>query len=126
MPDITAISDMFRPPVNHAMRMLDRAFFRKTVPLAAARVLEDAQISRCRMDLGQDILHIDRISCVRSVPDDQSAGQRGRKALLLSPKIRPEDPSTWSSKLLELIEAKKVNITPYELKLSYDTWTYRT
>ncbi|MCJ1434717.1 tRNA(m(1)G37)methyltransferase [Xylographa pallens] len=115
---------MFRPPVNHAMRVLDRAFFRKTVPLAAARVIEDDQISRCRTSLGQDILHIDRISCVRSFPDDNSGEQWGRKALLLSPNIRPDDPSTWSSKLLELIEAKKVTITPYELNLSYDTWTY--
>ncbi|MCJ1280917.1 tRNA(m(1)G37)methyltransferase [Xylographa opegraphella] len=124
MPEITALSDMFRPPVNHAMRVLDRAFFRKSVPLAAARVIDDAQISRCRTYLSKDVLHVDRISCVRSIPGEQSAGQKACKALLLSPNIRPDDPSTWSSKLLELIEAKKVNITPYELKLSYDTWTY--
>ncbi|MCJ1397353.1 tRNA(m(1)G37)methyltransferase [Xylographa trunciseda] len=117
-------SDMFRPPVNRAMRVLDRAFFRKTVPLAAARIFEDDQISRCRNFLSQDILHVDRISSIRPIPDDRVSGQRGRKALLLNPDIRPEDPSTWSSNLLELIEAKKVNVTAYELELSYDTWTY--
>ncbi|MCJ1388103.1 tRNA(m(1)G37)methyltransferase [Xylographa bjoerkii] len=118
------ISDMFRPPVNHAMRVLDRAFFRKSVPLAAARVFEDDQISRCRNYLGQDILHIDRIGSIRSIPEDKTGGMRGRKALLLNPNIRPEDPSTWSSKLLELIEAEKVHVAPYQLELSYDTWTY--
>ena len=126
MPQDTRLSDMFRPPVNHAMRVLDRAFFRKRVPLAAAQIFEDDQISRCRNYLGQDVLHVDRISSIRWVVANENSGLPGRKALLLNPNIRPDDSSTWSSKLIELIEAKKIDITPYELELSYDTWNYRT
>ena len=31
-------SDMFAPPVNRAMKVLDRAFFKRTVPTSAARI----------------------------------------------------------------------------------------
>ncbi|MCJ1474323.1 tRNA(m(1)G37)methyltransferase [Lambiella insularis] len=123
MTEAPSWSDMFRPPVNRAMRVLDRSFFKKAVPLAAARVFEKDQISRCRTYLGQDVLQVDRISSVRSDPDGNGGGQ-DRKALLLSPDIRPEDPLTWSAKLQELVQAKKVDVMPYELCLKYETWTY--
>lgn len=126
MPKRPSFLEMFQPPVNHAMRVLDRSFFRKSVPLAAARVFEKDQISSCRTYLGQDILRLDRISSVRSEPEVENGNKQGRKALLLTPSIRPEDPSTWSSKLQELVQSRKVDVMPYELCLTYDTWTYRT
>ena len=126
MPELISFSDMFRPPVNRAMRELDRSFFRRTVPLAAARVYEHALISRCRADLGRDLLQLDRIGPIRSDPGDANDKKNARKLLLLKPEIRPQDPSTWTSKLQQLIQENKVAVTPYELELDYDVWTYRT
>ena len=36
------------------------------------------------------------------------------------------DTSSWSSKLLELINQEQVSVVAYELDLNYDYWTYRT
>lgn len=47
----TAHIDMFAPPVNRAMKVLDRSFFQKTVPISAARVFNPRDISRCRKEL---------------------------------------------------------------------------
>jgi len=126
MPELLLSSEMFRPPVNRAMRELDRSFFRRTVPLAAARVYENAQISRCRADLRRDLLQLERVGPIRSDPQDENDKKNARKLLLLRPDIRPQDPSTWTSKLQQLIQENKVAVTSYELQLDYDTWTYRT
>ena len=126
MPELLLSSDMFRPPVNRAMRELDRSFFRRTVPLAAARVYENVQISRCRADLGRDLLQLERVGPIRSDPEEGKEKRSARKLLLLRPDIRPQDPSTWTSKLQQLIQENKVAVTPYELELDYDIWTYRT
>lgn len=90
-------SEMFRPPVNRVMRNIDRAFFRKTVPTSAARVIDRKQISKCRSDLYLDILKLDRMQTVVSVRDPQGADA---KALLLKPEIRSDGkriPSTSAS-----------------------------
>ena len=126
MPEASPFLQMFRPPVNRAMRALDRSFFQKTVPLAAARVYENDQISRCRTILGREILRLDRITSVRPDPDRENGNKHGRKLLLLAPTVRPEDPLTWSTKMQELIREKKIAVTPYEMSLTYDMWTYRT
>ncbi|MCJ1246188.1 tRNA(m(1)G37)methyltransferase [Trapelia coarctata] len=106
------------------MRELDRSFFRRTIPLAAARVYENAEISRCRADLGRDLLQLERVKPIRSDPEDANDKKNARKILLLRPDIRPQDPSTWTSKLQQLIQENKVAITPYQLELNYDIWTY--
>lgn len=76
-------ADMFRPPINRAMRVLDRPFFQKKVPLAAARVLEKKHIAKCRTELENDILKLERVSVVKTDPVD-----RNLKALLLRPEIK--------------------------------------
>ncbi|MCJ1257457.1 tRNA(m(1)G37)methyltransferase [Lignoscripta atroalba] len=114
---------MFRPPVDRAMRVLDRSFFRKSVPLAAARVLDNKHISRCRANLGHDLLRLDRMASVRPDPEESDL-KKGRKSLLLRPDIRPNDASTWSNKLRELVDSKEVAVAPYDLDLNYDYWTY--
>lgn len=62
---------MFRPPVNRAMRVLDRSFFRKTVPLSAATVFENTNISRIRTELmkSRDLLAVPRQTPVRDVQE---------------------------------------------------------
>ncbi len=84
-------SAMFRPPVNRAMRALDRSFFKKSIPLSAARIRDNKQISRYRTELGHDLLKLDRMPAVRSVRD--SEGQEA-KALLLRPEVNPDGITT--------------------------------
>ena len=79
--------DMFRPPVDRAMRVLDRSFFRKTVPLAAVRIFENSQISGLRKSLARDMLDVERISSVKPDPT-QSDPKSDRKAILLRPDVK--------------------------------------
>ncbi|KAF2238087.1 hypothetical protein EV356DRAFT_441077 [Viridothelium virens] len=121
--DAESLDKMFRPPINRAMRSLDRAFFHKRIPICAARVLDNKTISKCLSDLqaSRDILKLDRIANVRPDPVE---GSPGRRCLLLKPEIQEQDSSTWSSKLRELVQARQLNIIPYELHLDYSYWTY--
>lgn len=83
------VDDMFRPPVNRAMRVLDRSFFQKRVPLAAARVLDNRKIANCRKDLekSKDLLRLERMPTIRPDPEGGS-GPNGRKCLLLQPGVK--------------------------------------
>lgn len=73
---------MFRPPVNRAMRTLDRSFFRKTVPLASAKIFQNSEISRVRKELNstKDLLTLPRLSSVQEIKEQDGSM---RKALLL-------------------------------------------
>lgn len=93
------LSAMFRPPVNRAMRQLDRAFFKKKISLAAARVLETKDISKCKIDLSSELLKLERCTVVRLVPED-AGSSKGRKALLLRPDIRPDGNAKHESRAM--------------------------
>lgn len=75
------ISEMFRPPVNRAMRTLDRSFFRKTVPVSAAKIFKNSEISHVRKVLGsnKELLVLPRLNVVRELQDQDGV----KKALLL-------------------------------------------
>ena len=79
-------SDMFRPPINRAMRALDRSFFKKRIPLAAAQVLNIREIAKCQTQLKSDLLNLDRLANVRTDPVTDST----RKVLLLRPEIKTD------------------------------------
>ena len=81
------ITDMFCPPVNRAMRVLDRSFFNKIIQTSAARVIDRKQILHCRNELGHDVLKINRRQAVNSVrgPDGAEA-----KAVLLKPEVKSD------------------------------------
>jgi len=132
---------MFRPPVNRAISVLDRSFFKRKIPISAARILDQRQISKCRTELQYDLLKFDRMQAVRSIRDPQ--GQEG-KALLLKPVVKADgknslgkicflklrltissDTSTWSPRLSELVKASQVVVVPYDLEIDYGYWTYR-
>lgn len=85
MTDETA--DMFAPPVNRAMKVLDRSFFQRTIPASAARIFSPKDISRARTDLdrSRDLLK-SRLDTVRSDPDTAHAS-KGVKCLLLKPEV---------------------------------------
>ncbi|KAL9055841.1 MAG: hypothetical protein Q9162_003267 [Coniocarpon cinnabarinum] len=69
------------------MQTLDRAFFRKDVELAAARVADVKQLSRVRNALhrSRDIFVQRQVTPVRADPTDAS---QTRKCILLQPKIK--------------------------------------
>jgi tRNA (guanine37-N1)-methyltransferase len=90
--------DMFAPPVNRAMKVLDRSFFQRTVPASAARIFKPQDIARCRkeLQLSRDTLPNNRVLPVRPDPDAERA-QKGGKCLVLKPEIvhngKPASPS---------------------------------
>ncbi|KAI9838647.1 MAG: hypothetical protein M1819_004961 [Sarea resinae] len=92
--------DMFRPPVNRAMRVLDRSFFKKRVPLSAARIPDNKKISKIRTEL------------------DRS------QDLLRQPRITMKDSSTWGPKVEGLVKAGDAGLIPFDVDLDYEYWTY--
>ena len=88
-PQTPPSADMFRAPINRTMRNLDRAFFRKDVYLTAACVLDSKQIATCRKELNHDILKLERLPPIRSVPSHISA-DKDTKCLLLKPETQIE------------------------------------
>jgi tRNA (guanine37-N1)-methyltransferase len=74
------------------MRILDRSFFKKTVPLAAARVFNNQHISQCRQALqkNKDMLKLERgATSIRADPSPE-LGTAGKKCLLLREEIKAE------------------------------------
>lgn len=72
---------MFRPPVNRTMRVLDRSFFKKTIPVSAATVLENKNISAVRKALSssKDALSLPRFDeCTASMAEKLVVGRDGR------------------------------------------------
>ncbi|KAJ5153405.1 tRNA (guanine(37)-N1)-methyltransferase [Penicillium canariense] len=114
---------MFRPPVNRAMRTLDRSFFRKTVPIAAAKIFEISQVSKIRQELGKsrDLLALPRLNTVRDFKEQDGVTHKG---LLLREDVKHDDKSSWSPTINELVEKGAVSLSPYDLVLEYDYWSY--
>ncbi|EXJ88406.1 tRNA wybutosine-synthesizing protein 2 [Capronia coronata CBS 617.96] len=114
------LPEIFRPPINRSMRTLDRSFFRKVVPLAAATVSDLKQISNVRKELDKsgDML---RLHPIRPLRDDES--NPGGKCFLLKPGIDARVPSTWTPTVSKLVEAHLAKVRPYDLTLTYDDWT---
>lgn len=83
---------LLRPPVvRSATGILDRALFSKTVPIAAARIFSNKDITKVRTQLEQskDVLVLERIKTVRPDPDAALAS-KGSKCLLLNPEVKSE------------------------------------
>jgi hypothetical protein len=80
--------EMFRPPVNRAMRVLDRSFFQKKIPVSAARVVDNKTISKCRSELfrSKDVLRLERYQIVRPDPNEADA-KAGKKCIVLRPQV---------------------------------------
>ncbi|KAI5290224.1 tRNA(m(1)G37)methyltransferase [Ascosphaera acerosa] len=136
---------MFRPPVNRLMRTLDRSFFRKTVPMAAATVFDKRQIAPVKKALMKtdELCTAPRIIPVRPAPASGRTPEEGviwdlrrekmggelrtdsdAKCLLLDEKVKANDKATWSPILQELVDKSTVQVQPYNLLLDYDYWTY--
>ncbi|KAI5796639.1 guanine(37)-N1-methyltransferase [Geopyxis carbonaria] len=116
---IDTMSRLFLPPVNRSMTSLDRTFFRKIIPLSAARIFDKKNIGRVRKDCAKDILRLQKVD---SLVEDRIDGVR--KVLLLQPKVKHNDNSTISLAMQDLIESKILELIPYELNMNYDHWNY--
>ena len=77
--------DIFCPPANRTMQLLDRSFFKKKVSICAAKVQDRRQISRLRSELQKDLLSLARISIVQELPGTEGSIGKG---LLLKPEIQ--------------------------------------
>ncbi|CAO2656786.1 Nn.00g055890.m01.CDS01 [Neocucurbitaria sp. VM-36] len=117
--------DMFAPPINRAMKVLDRSFFQRTIPTSAARIFNPKDISRCRKELtsSRDTLPNNRVDPIRPDPEQERA-QRGGKCLLLRPEVVPNDRTTWSPRLRDLEQDGTLGVIPFQLNLDYDYFTY--
>ncbi|OJI85621.1 hypothetical protein ASPTUDRAFT_55238 [Aspergillus tubingensis CBS 134.48] len=113
---------MFRPPVNRAMRVLDRSFFKKTVPISAAAIFKTSDISNVRKELtkSRDMLVLPRLGSIREIKINDLV----HKCLLLKEDIKHDDTATWSPTISELVKKGMVGVRPYDLTLDYDYWTY--
>ncbi|RAL61690.1 hypothetical protein DID88_002758 [Monilinia fructigena] len=117
---------LFRPPiVRSAAGVLDRSLFSKTIPISAARLLNNKIISQCRSKLtkSKEMLLEDRVAPIRSDPDPEFAA-KGGKCLLLNPRVKHDDPTTWSPILQEAVKAQDLGVISYNLTLDYDHWNY--
>ncbi|KAK6609307.1 tRNA methyltransferase trm5 [Botrytis cinerea] len=117
---------LFRPPVvRSAAGVLDRALFSKTISISAARLMNNKIISKCRSQLtkSKEMLLEDRVAPIRSDPDPEFAA-KGGKCLLLNPKVKHDDPTTWSPILHEAVKAQELGVIPFDLTLGYDHWNY--
>ncbi|KAF2468119.1 guanine methyltransferase Trm5 [Lindgomyces ingoldianus] len=106
-------ADMIAPPVNHAMKVLDRSFFQKTVPTSAARIFNPKNIATCRTELhrAQDAWLNARIAPIRLDPDEERA-RVGGKCILLRPEVLHNERSGT------------VGVIPYDLRLDYSYFNY--
>lgn len=70
---------MFRPPVNRAMRALDRSFFNRTVLLSAAAIYKASDIATVRRELlkSKDILSLPRLSSIREIREPDYSVKKG-------------------------------------------------
>jgi tRNA (guanine37-N1)-methyltransferase len=80
------LAEMYRPPINRAMRVLDRSFFRRTIPLSAATVFKPSDISNARSKLmaSKDTFVLPRLHTVKEIKKDGVV----RKGLLLREDIK--------------------------------------
>lgn len=118
----TTLEDLFRPPILRPFSgTLDKTLFSKSIPLAAATINNNKNISRFRNELRKSnaILNVERISPIASHPDVTFASQ-GTKCLLLDPSIKVDEPLTWGDMVREGVQNDELAIIPYELKLGYD------
>ncbi|KAK5045837.1 hypothetical protein LTR84_008930 [Exophiala bonariae] len=114
------VPEIFKPPINRSMQVLDRSFFQKVVRLSALSITDFKQISNVRSQLtkSQATIAIPMIKILRE--DDLTPGA---KCLLLRPGIDADQPSTWPQAVSDLVESGTTKIRPFDLKLTYDDWT---
>ncbi|RPA99998.1 hypothetical protein L873DRAFT_1737323 [Choiromyces venosus 120613-1] len=111
----------FLPPVNRAMRTLDRAFFKKTIPVTAARIFDATQVHTIKEKILKDLIPFERFN---QRYDFNSKLDIETPLLILRPEVQYDDLSTVSKPTQECVRSKILELVPYDLKLEYGDWTY--
>jgi tRNA (guanine37-N1)-methyltransferase len=81
---------LFRPPiVRSASAILDRSLFSKTIPISAARISNNKNISRYRgvLQKSKELLLLERLTNITQDPDPVLAA-KGGKCMLLKPEVK--------------------------------------
>ncbi|KAK9473144.1 Met-10+ like-protein-domain-containing protein [Dipodascopsis tothii] len=110
---------LFRPPVNRGMRVLDREFFRRSVPLAAARFADPRLIPTFSKQCQADILQLQGVPHVAAT----TVAGEAAKVVRLAPHVRADDPSTLAESTRALLAAEpSITLEPHTLELKYGHW----
>lgn len=89
--------EMFRPPINRAMRKLDKSFFQKEVLTSAARVTDVKRMSEVLKLLrkSHDVFGHKEFPQVRDLTDGLQSHTTSTKCVLLDPRIQAD--GAWYS-----------------------------
>lgn len=115
--DAANLPPEFLPPVNRSMTSLDKGFFRKTIPVAAAWIKDVKKTS----DIRRKLVKVDSAPVLRGLREDPDVP--GARCMVLHPRVRKDDPTTWSPVLRSLEESGDVQLQDYQLELTYDDWS---
>ncbi|CAE6532728.1 unnamed protein product [Rhizoctonia solani] len=104
------------PPVNRSMRDLDRAFFKKTVPVTAAQIeaRRTGELLKAPA-LRPHILDLPKVTNVIRSND----GDDGKRLLLLD----ANSPDQLSPEAREYLDSKGAKLVSHSIELDYDHWT---
>lgn len=79
------MSRLFLPPLARSMRVLDRSFFQKTIPVTAAKVFDPRIITKLKKECKADILDIPHVKNF-----DFIVHEGDKRAILLAPHVKPD------------------------------------
>ena len=118
----TRTTDIAPPPIDREMKTLDRSFFKQTVRTTVLAVpnVRDLQMVRKTVSSTGDILATSRIRPVVVIKDDIF---KELKCILLHPRVKFSDPSTWKEPWQQLVEQGVALMRPYNLEITYDDWS---
>lgn len=111
-----SVLDKFSPPINRQMRVLDRSFFQKDVPLLVAAFPNPKHLGDFVKACKGDFLLMPGVKHIVPV--------NGTKGVLLRDNIDNLDTykEQLSSTALEKIKEYNIEVLPYTLKLDYSFW----
>ncbi|EDK46347.1 conserved hypothetical protein [Lodderomyces elongisporus NRRL YB-4239] len=112
LPEYKSIMSNYRPPVNHDMQTLDRSFFKKDIPLIAAKFSKPQYLPKFIKLCADEIINVPNIKHIVTINDS--------KAILLKDSItKLED---CSPETQEKFKEFGIELEPYTLHLDYWFW----
>lgn len=129
----TQHSGKYDPPINRNMKVLDRSFFIKRIPLCVIKFPNPKNISEFAKKYKAYILRVPRIPHVIKLDSaPQISGNKTlacdngvvTKGVLLTDTITSPDevPEKLSSEALDFLKETQAEVLPYEYVLDYDYW----
>lgn len=128
----TLQADKYDPPINRSMKVLDRSFFIKKIPLCVAKFPNPRYISEFAKQYKNFILRVPRIPHVIKLDSTQPIGEKPLacdngiviKGVLLTDTVTSPDevPTKLSTEALAFLKETQAEILPYEYVLDYNYW----